>query len=135
MGEWFLSESFKSDKRVDPDGPIGNSYYITHDCPFCGDKASAYRALPWIMSSCASSGSAVFPCDNCGESLTFPSDVFSGGLIESLLTPDGSGVKSWSNSSNNELGKRTPNEVFVPNWIEIFFSTNSISSGVKSYRL
>jgi hypothetical protein len=123
--------SINKSTKIDLDERIGMAWCITHDCLLCVNRGSEYRLLPWIINSCAISGEAVFPCDSYGKSLIFPSEVFREGLIESLLDTDGSGRKDWFNSSNSKLREKTPNEVFVPNWLEKFYSANGGFAGKK----
>jgi len=121
MGEWYFSKNFQSGSKIGKDERIGIAFYLTHDCPFCGKRGSEYRALTWIVDSCISSGKAEFPCDDCREYITFPSEVFKEGLFKSLMRTRLDGVEYWSDS---ELFGKTPNEIFVKDWLQVLFMAN-----------
>lgn len=120
MGDWFFTQSYNSDSKIENDQRLGIAC-LTHDCPFCGKRGSEARALAWIVDSCIKSGNAEFPCDSCGEYITFPSEVFKEGLFESLMKKDAGGAEYWAAS---ELNDKTPNDIFVEDWPQALFTAN-----------
>ncbi len=123
MGTWFLTqESYKGGRKLSEDEPVGSPYVtLTHDCPFCGKRGSKDRGLLWIVKSCIESGKALFPCCECREYITFPSEVFKEGLLESLrITEPAGGV----GVHHGRLGEKTPKEIFVKDWFEVLLTAN-----------
>jgi hypothetical protein len=120
MGEWFFTGFYGSDSKIENDQRLGIAR-LTHDCPFCGKCGSEKRSLAWIVDSCIKNAGAAFPCDSCGEYITFPSGVFKKGLFESLMKKDAGGAEYWSDS---ELTDRTPNDIFVEDWLQVLQTAN-----------
>ena len=85
MSDWFISQWGKGDTRIGGNEAIENSIYLSHGCPFCGNKGSNFRAITWIVDSCVRQGSALFPCDECNEYINFPSQVFKEGFFEKVF--------------------------------------------------
>jgi len=123
MRSWFLTqESYKGGRKLSEDEPMGSPYVrLTHDCPFCGKRGSKDRALVWIVESCIASGKALFPCWDCGEYMTFPSEVFKEGLLESLRITEPNGRVGVS---HGRLGEKKPSEIFIKDWFQVLLTAN-----------
>jgi len=118
--DWFLLSTAPL-KRVGLEEKIWGAYWLNHNCPFCRKRASTLRSLPIIMSTCFKDAKAQFSCESCGRPLIFPLEVFQKELIENLAKKDHRG-EIYVDAS--DLSEKTPNDVFVPNWFEVFSSVN-----------
>lgn len=115
MGDWFVT---RYGEEIGKDEPLEGSCYLAHDCPFCGQRASdgkLSRSILWIIHSIKESGKALFPCDNCGKFVTFPSEAFK----EGLLVTDSDGRVRFTGQSRMKA-----NEIFVENLNEVLLRAN-----------
>lgn len=97
--------------------PIGNFYAITHDCPFCGKRASSGRSLIWIADECAEKGKVIFPCESCNKYITAPSEIFVEECLDKLRqSPD----------MYQAIKRMSQSELLVPNWVYVLFAANKV---------
>ncbi|MCD4709166.1 MAG: hypothetical protein K8S62_15695 [Candidatus Sabulitectum sp.] len=116
MMEFYLSDSKGRPLQGAADKPAGNYPGVTHDCPFCGQRASTGRTLAWIASECISKGKVLFPCNNCSEYITIPSDIFVEGCLEKLRK---------SSNMNYAITRMSQHELFVSNCGELVLAANN----------
>lgn len=113
--EYYLSDTQGGRFQGTTDEPVGNSFGVTHDCPFCGKRASSGRSLVWIASECITKGEVTFPCATCNEYITMPSAIFVGGCLDKL--------KQFSNLYQ-AITQMSQGELLVSNWGEVMVAAN-----------
>ncbi len=113
----------RSERR--PDAPLG-ACGITHDCPFCGKRASTGRVVNWIAGECLLEGEAVFPCPHCGQSISVPAAIFLESALQSLRRECLDEAAGWIDQ--RALFQRMVNlsarELLVPDWGEVILKWN-----------
>jgi hypothetical protein len=87
------------------DKPVGIGYLcsISHECPFCKKPGSRSRGIVWLVANCVCDGKALFPCETCGQYITFPIDAFNMEFLDSISEPN----------SNKATGKTTKNTIDI----------------------
>lgn len=113
--EFYLSDTQGKQFQGTTDEPVGNFFGVTHDCPFCGQRASTGRSLVWIASECIAKGEVTFPCASCNEYITMPSAIFAEGCLEKL--------KQYSNRYQ-AITRMSQHELLVSNCGEVVFAAN-----------
>jgi hypothetical protein len=115
--EFYLSDQFARQFTGGTDEPVGNFTTITHDCPFCGKRASEGRSLVWIAGECLEKDQGVFPCANCSQRILVPSTIFPEEGLKKLKTLRRADLF-------RAIGQMSLRELLVPNWGEVIFTAN-----------
>jgi hypothetical protein len=113
--EYYLSDTQGGRFQGVADEPVENFFGVTHDCPFCGQRASTGRSLVWIASECITKGEVTFPCASCNEYITMPSAIFAEGCLDKL--------KQFSNLYQ-AITRMSQGDLLVPKWGEVMVAAN-----------
>ncbi len=123
--DYFLGSMAGDKLERKADAPLGVCG-ITHDCPFCGQRASQGRVLNWIAGECILAGEAVFPCSHCGRMISIPASIFVEASLKKLR-------QRCFNEADGQLNQRTlfmlitgmsARELLVPDWGEVILARN-----------
>lgn len=117
--EVYLSDMANRKFEGTTDDPVGDFYGITHDCPFCGNRASASRSLIWVARECIANGRAVFQCAGCEKYVTIPSAIFVEGALAKIQRSD----------LFSAITRMTLHDLLTPNWGEVILETNKSGLG------